>query len=91
MPMLHPFFNIHDVRANIYHPRVLSTPSDNIHFEYVLFANKRYIALGGPDNIPGNTSLSLNIYSILELELVLVRDTPLATGTYIHHLFLSFV
>jgi hypothetical protein len=46
--MLHPFFNLPNVRATMHHPRVLPTPNDNIYLEYILFMNKRYIALGCP-------------------------------------------
>jgi hypothetical protein len=60
----------------MYHPRVLPTPNDGNRFEYTLFTNKRYVSLHCPDNIPSNTSLSLNLCPILELELVLVGDTP---------------
>jgi hypothetical protein len=60
----------------MYHSRILPTPNENIRREYFLFMNKRYADLGCPDNIPSNTQLPLNLYLILELELVFVRYTP---------------
>ncbi len=74
MPMLHFLFNLPDTWLDMLCTHILCSFNVNANFEYVPITNKNHVLLGGLDSMP-NFILRIKFYLILDLELVLVRDT----------------
>jgi hypothetical protein len=74
--MLHFLFDLTDVWTNMLCTKILWSFNVDSNLEYIPITNNKQVLLGGLlDNIP-NFILRTKLYPILDLELVLVRDTP---------------
>jgi hypothetical protein len=66
---------LHFLFTTILCTQILCSFNAGSNFEYTPITNKKHVLLGGLDNIP-NFILRTKLYPILDLELVLVRNTP---------------
>jgi hypothetical protein len=73
--MLHFPFDLPNVWMNMLHTQILSSFNVDSNFKYTPVMKNKHVLLGCLDNAP-NFIPGTELFLILGLELVLVRDTP---------------